>query len=189
MIRTFGFQTIAVTGTAQPFFGDKLTAAFSNIAPTNGFYLVSVANASRYQNGDRIILGYGGGSPTNCLLVEGVNTVGNILSCASEGNAPLSNWANGTQIALDIGCYSIVVTLLSGALGSLWIGSDSTVSFSGAVPSGSAFFEIGKVTAGTPQIPFTWIGGAPSGMNPLRTTEGWVAGTNPDKFSVAALIV
>lgn len=186
MIRTWGFQT--VSGNAQPFFGDKLTAAFSNLQQSNGFYYVSVAKAANYQNGDRIILGYGGSNPTNCLLVEGVDATHNILSCASEGNAPVSNWNNNTQIALDIACYSILVTLLSAAGNSLWIGSDSTVTTTPG--TGSGFFEIGKVSVGTPQIPFTWIGGAPSGANPLRTTEGWVIGTaGTDKFSTAALIL
>jgi hypothetical protein len=185
MIRTWGFQTIAVTGTAQPFFGDKITAAFSNIQQPNGFYFVTVANGARYQIGDRIILGYGSAGQ-NCLLVGGVNS--NVLSCVSEGNSPVSNWAINSRIALDIGCFGLIVTLLSGATGSLWIGADSTVSFSGANPAGSAFFEVGKVTAGTPQIPFVWMGNSPTGSNPLRTTEGWVAGNNPDLFSVAALI-
>ena len=67
MIRSWGQVTL--TGSAQPLFGDTLTAAFSNLAPKNGFYIVTVASTTRYQVGDRIILGVGSGSPTNCLLV------------------------------------------------------------------------------------------------------------------------
>ena len=87
MIRSWGLQTI--TGAAQPLFGDKLTAAFKNLKQPNGFYFVPVAKASQYQIGDRIVLGFGGSSPTNCLMVNAVNTSTNVLSCISEGDAPV----------------------------------------------------------------------------------------------------
>jgi hypothetical protein len=176
MIRSWGLQTL--TGSAQPTFGDKLTAAFRNLkGEPNGFYLVSVANAARYQLGDRIILGFGGASPTNCLMIGGVNTVTNVLSCVSEGNAPVSNWPINTQIVLDIACATIRINAIQGNAGNIWEGSDSTVTNTGG---GSAFQEIfptGSDTFGIPQ----W--------NTIRTSELWVAGTASDKMGVAAVII
>jgi hypothetical protein len=181
MIRTWGFQTIGAT--AQPWFGDKLTAAFSNLKADNGFYFVAVAKASQYQIGDRIILGYGGANPTNCLLVEGVNTTTNILSCASEGNAPVSNWPNGTQIALDIACYGIVIQALATNTGIVYLGADSTVTAAG----GSAFYELVNVGATTQPGVFSFW--KYDGQNPLRTTEGWAIASAPaQSYAVSAYI-
>jgi len=181
MIRSWGLQT--VTGSAQPWFGDKLTAAFTGLKQPNGFYFVSVASAAQYQNGDRIILGAGGSSATNCLFVGGINKVTNILSCTSEGDAPVSDWVNGTKIALDVACYGIMLSGKSGNTNSIWLGADSTVTNS---PGGSAFYEIAKVSAGAAQTPFSiW---KYDGQNPLRSTEGWLAGTQNDKFLAALFI-
>jgi hypothetical protein len=180
MIRTWGFQTL--TGSAQPWFGDKITAAFSNVKPDNGLYTVAVANAALYIIGDRIILGAGSAN-ANVLLVEGVNATTNILSCASEGNAAVTTQVINTKIALSIACYGILLTGKSGNAGSVWVGADSTVTNSGG---GSAFYEIGKVSAGTPQSPFSYW--KYDGQNPLRTTEGWVAGTLSDTFAAAAFV-
>lgn len=181
MIRTWGFQEL--NGNAQPWFGDKITAAFVNLKAPNGFYFVTVANASRYQIGDRIIIGVASGSPTNCLLVGGVNTVTNVLSCTSEGDAPISAWPVNTQLMLDIACFEIILTGKSGNAASVWVGADSTVTNSGG---GSAFYEIGKVSAGAVQSPFSIK--KYSGQNPLRSSEGWVAGANADYFSAALVI-
>ena len=180
MIRTWGFQTL--TGSAQPWFGDTLAAAFNNIKQTNGFYFVSVANAAQYQLGDRIILGYGGSSPTNCLLVGGVNTSTNILSCTSEGDAPVSKWPISTQIALDIACYGIVIQASEANGGPIYLGADSTVTNLGG---GSAFLQLWNVTSAQPNSFSFW---KYDGQNPLRTTEGWLAGTATQKFAVAAFI-
>jgi hypothetical protein len=175
MIRSWGLQTL--TGSAQPLFGDVLTAAFSNLKATNGFYFVKVAKAAQYQLGDRIILGFGGGSPTNCLMVGGVNTSTNVLSCISEGDAPVSNWPNGTQIALSVACSVFRINNIVGNAGNIWEGSDSTVT---NVGGGSAFQQIspgGSDNFGQPQ----W--------NTLRTDEMWIAGTASDKIGVAAIII
>ena len=180
MIRTWGFQTL--TGSAQPWFGDKLAAAFSNLKATNGFYFVSVANAAQYAIGDRIILGYGGSSPTNCLLVGGINTTTNILSCTSEGDAPVSNWPINTQIALDIACYGIQIQPALANAAPIFLGADSTVTNIGG---GSAFYELYEVTTAQPN---SWSVWKYDGQNPLRTTEGWLAGTSTQKFAVAAFI-
>ena len=180
MIRTWGFQTL--TGSAQPFFGDKITAAFVDLKATNGFYFVKVANAALYQNGDRIILGYGGSSPTNCLLVGGVNTTTNVLSCTSEGEAPVSSWVVNTPIVLDIACYGIMIQAALANAGPVFIGADSTVTNTGG---GSAFYELDNVSSVQPN---SWSIWKYDGQNPLRTTEGWLAGTSTQTFAVAAFI-
>jgi hypothetical protein len=175
MIRSWGLQTL--TGNAQPTFGDILTAAFSNLKADNGFYSVKVAKASQYQIGDRIILGFGGASPTNCLMVGAVNTSTNILSCISEGNAPVSNWPNGTQIVLSLACAGLTVFVPLSNAGGIWLGSDSTVT---NVGGGTAFYELvqsGAYPEGIPQ----W--------NTIRTSDIWMAGTAADKAGVAAIIV
>lgn len=173
MIRTWGQQTL--TGNAQPLFGDVLTADFNNIKRPNGFYFVDVANAAKYQIGDRIILGYGGGSPTNCLMVNAISA--GVLSCISEGDAPVSAWPSGTQIVLSIACAQLLIQSATGNGGSTWFGSDSTVTNTGG---GSAFAEIsagGAYTFGIAQ----W--------NVLRTTEAWMAGPNGGSVGVAAIII
>ncbi len=176
MIRSFGLRTL--TGNAQPPFGDRLTAAFSNIkSEPNGFYFVSVANAGLYQLGDRIILGYGGASTTNCLMVGGVNTGTNILSCISEGNAPVKNWPINTQIVLNIACAVLTIIAPATNVGNIWFGSDDTVTNSGG---GSAFAEI--FPSGS--YPFGL-----AGWNTLRTSEVWIAGTLNDNMGVSAIIV
>jgi hypothetical protein len=175
MIRSWGLQTI--TGAAQPLFGDKLTAAFKNLKQPNGFYFVPVAKASQYQIGDRIVLGFGGSSPTNCLMVNAVNTSTNVLSCISEGDAPVSNWPSGTQIVLSIACAVLRMNNITNNSGSIWEGSDSTVT---NVGGGSAFQEIlvsGSDNFGVEQ----W--------NAIRTSDMWVAGTLNDKMGAAAIII
>lgn len=174
MIRSWGQVTL--TGSAQPLFGDTLTAAFSNLAPKNGFYIVTVASTTRYQVGDRIILGVGSGSPTNCLLVGQIPDSTH-LYCTSEGDAPVSNWVNGTQIVLDIACGSYISQLAVANAGVVWLGSDNTVTNTGG---GSAFWQI------------TQGGAAPFGIpqwNCLRTSELWVAGTADDKLGAAAIVI
>src|SRR5580693_7651050 len=106
MIRSWGQVTL--TGAAQPLFGDVLTAAFSNLAQKNGFYTVKVASTTRYEIGDRIILGLGSASPTNVLMVGQILNSTTLL-CTSEGDAPVSNWAINTLIALDIACAYIEI--------------------------------------------------------------------------------
>lgn len=179
MIRTWGFQTL--TGSAQPWFGDKITAAFSNLKATNGFYFVPVANAAKYVIGDRIILGYGSAG-ANCLLVGGINTSTNILSCTSEGDAPIAAWPINTVIALDIACYGIQIQAALANAAPVFIGADSTVTNTGG---GSAFYELDNVSSAQPN---SWSLFKYDGQNPLRTTEGWLAGAATQTFAVAAFI-
>ena len=174
MIRSWGLQTL--TGSAQPLFGDKLAAAFVNLKAPNGFYFVSVANAAQYQIGDRIILGFGGSDPTNCLMVNEVNTSTNILSCISEGDAPVSAWAIDTQIVLSQACAVLTVQSPTGN-SVIWFGSDSTVTNTGG---GSAFAFIdanGTFSFGQAQ----W--------NAIRTSDMWMAGTESQTVGVAAIII
>ena len=175
MIRSWGLQTL--TGSAQPLFGDVLAAAFSNLKAPNGFYFVKVAKASQYQSGDRIILGFGGASPTNCLMVGAVNAVTNVLSCRSEGDAPVSNWPNGTQIVLSVACAVLRMNNIGSNSGSIWEGSDSTVTNTGG---GSAFQEI--LTSGSDNF-------GVEQWNAIRTSDLWVAGTLNDKIGAAAIII
>ena len=175
MIRSWRLQTL--TGSAQPLFGDKLTAALSNVKQSNGFYFVSVAKASQYQIGDRIVVGFGGSSPTNCLMVGAVNTSTNVLSCISEGDAPVANWPSGTQIVLSVACAVLRMNSPTSNTGNIWEGSDSTVT---NVGGGSAFQEIsvgGSDNFGVEQ----W--------NAIRTSDLWVAGTLNDKIGAAAIII
>ena len=175
MIISWGLQTL--TGNAQPLFGDVLTAAFVNLQATNGFYFVNVAKASQYQIGDRIILGYGGASPTNCLMVSGVNTGTNTLSCQSEGNAPVSAWPVGTQIVLDNACAQLSVQAPSSNTGGVWFGSDSTVT---NVGGGSAFALI---------VPGGSYSFGEAGWNTIRTSEAWMSGILRDVVGVMAIII
>jgi hypothetical protein len=174
MIRSWGQVTL--TGNAQPLFGDVLTAALNNVKPTNGFYIVTVGSTTRYQVGDRIIVGLGSGNKTNCLLIGQVEDATH-LYCTSEGDAPISAWAIGTLIALDIACAYVEIQSTLGNAGLIWLGSDSTVT---NVGGGSAFKQI------------TQAGSAPYGIpqwNTLRTNEFWFAGTLNDKAGVSAVVI
>jgi hypothetical protein len=172
MIRSWGLQ--GFTGTAQPLFGDLLTAPLSKLKQPNGFYFVSVANAARYQIGDRIVIGFGGTIPNNCLMVNAVNTTTNVLSCRSEGDAPVVNWPTGTQIVLSLACAVLTVQVQTGTA---WLGVDDTVTNAGA---GSAFAEI--LAGGSFKF-------GDAGWNTIRTTEAWIAGTQGDTYGVAAIII
>lgn len=181
MVRTWGFQT--VSGNAQPLFGDVLSAAFSGQAASkSGLYAVSVAavlfgTSPKYMQGDRIVLGFGGSTPTNILLVQTVDTVHNILYCKSEGDAPVAAWAINTQIALSISCAQIAINSKLSNAGNIEIGNDSTVTNTGG---GSAFAEAtpgGSYSYGIAQF------------NALLTTELWFAGTANDAAGVAAIII
>ena len=110
-------------------------------------------------------------------MVGAVNTITNVLSCQSEGDAPVSNWTNGTQIVLSVACAALRVNNILGNAGNIWEGSDSTVTNTGG---GSAFQEIlvsGSDVFGVEQ----W--------NAIRTSDLWIAGTASDKAGAAAIII
>jgi hypothetical protein len=174
MLRTFGVQTL--TGAAQPWFGDVLTAAFS---PTginkSGFYLVTVANTAKYQIGDRIVLG-AGQVGANILLVEKIVS-GTVLGCASEGDATVAAWPNGTIIAMDIACAQVIFQAPTSNADPVYLGTDNTVTNAGAGTSFGWCYPGGQYNFGVAQ----W--------NTLRTSEGWMAGTASDKVGVVAVII
>lgn len=174
MIRSWGVQTL--TGAAQPWFGDVLTAAFSPVGD-GGPQKVTVASTTLYAVGDRVIIGIGQANP-NILLVDRIFSA-TVLYCHSEGGAPIKAWANSTIIALDIACADVILQQFTSDANPVWIGSDSTVTNAGA---GSAFAQIlpGAIPYHLNQAP-QW--------NVMRTTDGWMAGTIGDKTGVAALVV
>lgn len=180
MIRSWGKQTL--TGAAQALFQDALTADFVNILNNQGTYALQVADSSRYEVDDRIILGVNSGSPTNCVLVNRI-VDGTHVEVVSEGNAPLSAWPNGTKIALNIACYDIYIQPLDGNAASVWVGADYTVTSSGG---GSAWYQLTKVAAGS-QPNYLNIRKY-TGANPLRTTEATMAGALNDTVLVGAII-
>lgn len=180
MIRTWGFQTL--NGNAQPLFGDKITAAFNALKAHNGLYVLTVANAALYVIGDRIILGVASGSTTNCLLVEELDTTNNLVYCASEGDAPVSAWANNTQLMLDIACYGLVIQPAVANANPVYLGTDSTVTKTGG---GTAFYELVNVSSAQPNSFSFW---KYDGQNPIRSSEIWLAGTSTQAFAAAAFI-
>lgn len=172
MIRSWGIVTL--TGAAQPIVGDKITAAF--VVPAAGqLAKVQVASTTRYQVGDRIILGAG---QTGANILKVVQIIsGTILGCESEGDAVLSAWVVNTIIQLSIACSIIKFQAITGNAGGVWIGSDNTVT---NVGGGSAFEEIlggGNDSIGQPPA------------NSIRSSEGWMAGTLNDKVGVAVVVV
>lgn len=174
MIRTFGLQTL--NGNSQPLFGDKITAAFVNVKNSQGYYIMVVADTTKYRVGDRIIVGYASGSPTNCVMVVQIKDA-TTLYVMSEGDAPLAAWNTNTQIYLSFSCAMITVQSQIGNAGNVYLGADSTVTNAGG---GSAFFEItvgGEKNYGQGQ----W--------NSLMTSEVSMAGQNGDKVGVSALVV
>ena len=100
LIRTFGFKTLS--GSAVPAFGDVLTAAFNGSPNNSGCFSAEVADTSQYQVGDRLVFG-AGQSGSNILLINEIVDSTNLL-LSSEGDAPLSDWASGTTICLDVSC-------------------------------------------------------------------------------------
>lgn len=175
MIRSWGI--VAMTGVAQPIFGDALTVAF--VPPFgNNLGVLAVASTTRYRVGDRIILGVGQVGQ-NVVMVDGIKDATH-LYVKSEAGAPLNAWVSTTIIALAINCFKIEVQGVDGNAAATWIGSDNTV----AVAGGSAFTQLQKVAAGA--IPPTWFIENDMAQDPLNTNIGWMIGTAADKVGVAA---
>jgi hypothetical protein len=175
MIRPWGVQSL--TGSAQPWFGDVLTAAFAPVGDA-GPQKVTVASTTFYRVGDRIILGIGQAG-ANVLMVDRVFSA-TVLYCRSEGGAALKAWNNSTIIALAINVSLITFQGVDGNAAAIWLGSDNTVTVAG----GSAFRQIQKVAAGV--IPDWWeYRTATSGQNSLNTDLGWMIGTAADKILIA----
>jgi hypothetical protein len=162
MIRTFRLQTL--TGGAQPLFGDLLTAAVV-APPANGDVIVTVADTTLYQIGDRIILGFGQ-TTNNVLLVDSKVAGGTTkMRCKSEGDAKVNAYAIGTIIALAMAAMDIVVQVAAGSSNAVWLGTDNTVTNAGL---GNAFAQ---VTASLPP----WRMSQSADHNVVRTTDAWMA--------------
>lgn len=173
MIRSWGVQTL--NGNAQPIFGDALTAAFTPVAGRERQYL-SVASTSKYQVGDRIRVGYGSAG-ANIVIVDAI-TSPTVLQVRSEGNAPLSAWANGTILALDLVCADIYLQYFSSEVHVVWVGTDLTVTNTGG---GTAFRQI---------LPGSdWHLNPNPQWNMHRTTDATMAGTNADTVGVMCVVV
>jgi len=173
MLRSFGLQVL--TGSAQPAFGDKITAAFVPPPDISKAFKLTVANSALYVNGDRIILGWGQAG-ANALLVIGQPDSTHIL-CMSEGGAKLKSWVVNSIISLDIACANVVFNLIVGNAGATWLGADSTVT---NVGGGTAFWS---GNGGS----FYNLAGGP--YNVLRTSEASMAGTLNDKVGVVAIVI
>ena len=171
MYRSWGFQTL--TGNAQYLFQDKLTAAMA--VPIHGVDpIIHVADTTKYQQSDRIILDPGQ-ADADCVLVTTILS-STTMQVTSQG-APLHAHANNTVICLDIPCGQIVLQAGSGNSGSVYFGSDTTVTNAGG---GSAFFSllpIGSYSVGLAQ----W--------NAQRTLDLVMAGTLNDTIGIGAYVV
>lgn len=175
MIRPWGVQSL--TGVAQPWFGDVLTAAFAPVGD-GGPQKVTVASTTFYQVGDRIILGIGQANPTVLMVDRKFSAT--VLYCHSEGGAPIKAWASTTIIALAINVALISFQGVDGNTSAIWLGQDNTVTVAG----GSAFRQIQKVAAAS--IP-DWYDyrTATGGQNSINTDIGWMIGTAADKIVIS----
>lgn len=171
MYRSWGFQTL--TGNAQYLFQDKITAAMA-VPPDGQDATLVVGDTTKYQDGDRITLDPGQADADTVLVSRIISATK--LQVSSQG-APLHAHANNTVICLDLVCGQLLIQLLTGSAGSLYIGADSTVTNTGG---GSAFVALaagGSYNLGQAQ----W--------NPLRTTDVVIAGTLNDKVGIGAFVV
>lgn len=172
MIRSWGF--VALTGAAQPLFGDVATAAIA-LPQGNGIIPVTVGSTTRYRAGDRIVVAPGTANQ-DTLLIDTIPSA-TVLNCRSEGNATTHVHVTATVIQLSIACGEILLTGGVANAGNTFVGSDSTVTNIGG---GSAFTYVasgGSYNMGFPQ----W--------NSIRTSDAWVAGTAADTLGEAAIVV
>jgi hypothetical protein len=179
MFRTFGLQ--ALTGAAQPLFGDKITAALA-IPPAGIDAIVTVANTAIYQAGDRINIDPGQ-SYVDTLLVTTILS-GTTMQCTSQGGAPQHAHAVNAIISLSIPAAEIVVQLKDGTAANAVLGADNTVT---AVPGGSVIQVLYKTAAATPTVPFRFTNSV--AFNTIRTDDAWIIGTAADTFIATAEIV
>jgi len=178
MIRSWGVNTLGAS--SQPWFGDVTTAAVG-LPDSFGKISVTVASTARYQAGDRILVG----PQTATQDVVKVDSIASstVLNCQSEGNAKTHTHVTNTQIMLDIACAEIIITNLASDQ-PVWLGSDNTVTNTGG---GSGFYPIEPVT-GTNQ-PNSFRVSNSVNSDAIRTSEGWIVGTNGRTYSAAAIVV
>jgi hypothetical protein len=143
--------------------------------PPNGVDpILTVANTALYQTGDRITLDPGQTDADTVLVTTIVSATK--MQVSSQG-ATLHAHAVNTVIALDLVCGLVFINPITGNVGNLWLGADSTVTNAGG---GSAFLSLyggSSFSLGQGQ----W--------NVLRSTDQWMAGTLHDKVAIGVYVV
>ena len=172
MWRTFGIQ--ALTGVAQPLFGDKLTAAMP-IPPPDIDPVIHVADTSIYQDSDRINIEPGTANVDTVLVTAILGPT--MMQVTSQG-APYHAHANSAMLELDIPAADVLVRGLSSNNQSVWVGVDDSITSSGG---GLAIDEI--IPSG--QFRMTMTGQ----FNTVRTSDAWVAGNISDSFLPSAQVI
>ena len=171
MWRSWRLQSL--TGSAQPLFGDKLTAAFTPPVNTGVDPTMQVADTTLYQQGDRITIEPGTANADTVLVVNIKDSTH--MQVSSQG-ATLRSHANNSVICLANCVSEIQVQANPGATNPIYLGTDSTITNAGG---GSV---IAAVTASFPP----WRASGSAHFNNIRTDENWMAGNAADKVIVAA---
>jgi hypothetical protein len=170
MWRTFRKQ--ALTGAAQPIFGDKLTAAMA-IPPSHVDPIINVADTTIYQQGDRITLDAGQAN-ADTVLITTIKS-GTQMQVTSQG-APYHAHAANAIIALALPATEI---LISGNAGTLYLGTDNTIT---AVGGGNVMYVILPGAGFRDTYSANW--------NTVRTDDLWMAGAGiSDSAIVAAQVI
>lgn len=167
---------MTAVGTAAPLFGDVLTAAF--VVPQNSGVdpIMTVADTTKYQQGDRITLEPGTANVETVLVVNILSST--TMQVSSQGS-PVHNHANGSVICLAIAAAEIIVQAPQANTASVWLGTDNTVTAAGA---GNAIYEVVKSLP-----PFRAAYDA--GWNKVRTDDLWIAGTSGDHYLSSAEVI
>jgi hypothetical protein len=178
MIRSWG--PTLLTGSAQPWFGDVLTAAVVPPTGQNNLINVTVASTTRYRVGDRIYLDPG--QTTQDILLVSKIVSATVLGCQTEGQT-INAHANGALVQLCLAVIDVQIQAVDGNAGTVWLGSDKTVTVKG----GSAFRQLQKVAGGL--IPADWQSTRGGTNNIARTDDGWMIGTASDYVCMMAEVL
>jgi hypothetical protein len=170
MWRTFRKQ--ALTGAAQPIFGDKLTAAMA-IPPDGVDPVVTVADTSIYWEGDRFTIDADQAN-ADTVLITHIKS-GTQMQVTSQG-APYHAHAINAIIALAIPATEILIT---GNASTLYLGTDNTIT---AVGGGNVIAAILPGAGFRDTYSANW--------NTVRTDDLWMAGAGvSDSAIVAAQVI
>ena len=168
-----------MTGVAQPLMGDVTTAVVLIPLDTQDA-IITVANTSIYQVGDRIVL-----EPrtTNqdtykVSAIKSATTLQGSLE-GVVGHAHLS----GVIVQLADAAVDVVVQPADGGVGPVFIGADNTVT---NVGGGNTIYRIDKTAAGTQGNVWHMAGG--TDHNIVNTADAWMAGTGGDVVFTYALV-
>jgi hypothetical protein len=173
LIRSWRFRTCS--GSAQPVFGDVLTAALP-FTPNKFNLVLTVADTTLWALGDQLVI-----TPqtTTSLMLQIVKILtATTMLCETVGDQamPAAGYANSSILVLSKACYGIHLRTLTGTVG-VYLGTDSTVTNAGL---GSAFEDL----VGADRYDYIFHNGA----NPLHTEELWMAGGASDKVGISAEI-